>query len=441
MALEIVITLLLVLMNGFFVAAEFAIVKVRLSQIELKVRTGSKIAKVAKGLVTHLDAYLSATQLGITLASLGLGWIGEDVVAGIIKKIMFVFGVTLTPELTHSIAIPVAFIVITILHIVFGELAPKSLAIQRSEQTAMAVSLPLRMFYIVFKPFIWLLNSLANLVLKLLGMQSTMEEGLHSSEEIRYLLEEGTKSGVIGMTEHELLENVFEFTDTPIKHVMVPRGWISGIEISMTSEEILNNFIDEGFSRMPVYERTIDNIIGIIYAKDLISLMKHNNLILIHDIVRPAYFVGEEEMINKVMKDMQRQKIQMAIVLDEFGGTAGLVTMEDIVEEIVGEIQDEYDEESPLIEQVNENEYIIDASATIDEANDILPTPLPESEDYETVGGLIIDTLGRIPGDNEKLNLDGYECEIVKSSASYIETVKLVPVGGPEEGSQDEESE
>lgn len=427
MALDIVITLVLVLLNGFFVAAEFAIVKVRASQIELRIRTGSKLALVSRHLIEHLDSYLSATQLGITFASLGLGWIGEPVVSKIIIGIMTFAGIDIAPELAHQIALPIAFALITVLHIVFGELAPKSLAIQRSEQVTLAIAIPLRVFYVVFKPFIWSLNSLANRMIKSIGFEPiSEEEELHSSEELRYLIEESGRSGVIGTSEHKMLENVFEFAETPVKQIMVPRGRIFGIEVSTSIEEIIEIFIEDGFSRMPVYERTSDNILGIVYAKDIISMMQNKDLIIIQDIIRPAYFVNEDEKINKLLTDMQRNRVHVAIVLDDFGGIAGLVSLEDIIEEIVGEIQDEYDEEAPIIQKINDTDFVVSAAATIDDANDFLPVNLPDDEDYETVGGLIISNLGRIPETNELIELDDYFCKILKRSKRAVETVKLM---------------
>lgn len=426
MILNIAITLFLVLLNGFFVAAEFAIVKVRISQIELKIRTGSSLAKLAKKIVNHLDAYLSATQLGITLASLGLGWIGESVVAKLILSIFTFLNIDISPDLAHKIALPAAFSTITFLHIVFGELAPKSLAIQSSEKVAMIVSIPLRIFYFVFKPFIWALNSFANLVIRFLGFESLAEEQeLHSSDELRYLIEESSKSGLIDTEESQLLENVFEFRGTPIKQIMVPRGKIIGAGINMSNDKIMEKFFAEGVSRMPLYEKSIDNIIGIIYAKDMITMIWHPKLIHIVDITRPPLFVQEEELIKTVLHEMQKNKVHMAIVLDDFGGIAGLVTMEDIIEEVFGEIQDEYDEEPPIVIEEIANEYIVDASATIDDANDFLPSPLPDSDNYETVGGLIIDKLGRIPESEEAVDLERYLCKILKRSERNIESVKL----------------
>ncbi|MFH1049659.1 MAG: hemolysin family protein [bacterium] len=427
MILDIFITLFLVFLNGFFVAAEFAIVKVRLSQLELRIRAGSNLAVLAKNLTQHLDAYLSATQLGITLASLGLGWIGESVVAEIIKNVMFFFGITSTPELIHKIALPLAFVTITVLHIVFGELAPKSIAIQRPENVSLVISVPLRIFYIIFRPFILLLNSFANLMIKLLGFQpSTAESGLHSSEELLLLLEESTQRGVEGMPDKELIENVFEFSEIPVKQVMVSRGKMFSVEIETEPNVIIDKIIDEGYSRLPVYKSTVDNIVGIIFAKDFINFLRDKDLVTLEDIIRPAYFVNENDKIDIILKFMQKQKIHMAIVIDEFGGTAGLVTLEDIIEEIVGEIQDEYDEETPWVIKLNENEYIVQAIATIDDANDFLPVPLPENDDYETVGGLIVSTEGRIPDINETIELDDYHCNIMKSSDRFIEQVKLI---------------
>ena len=347
-------------------------------------------------------------------------------VSEIIKEIFILFQIPFGEAQLHSIALPVAFITITMLHIVFGELAPKSIAIQRAEQTTLAVSIPLRFFYIIFSPFIWILNSTANLILRLIGFQAVgKDEELHSSDEIRLILEESTKSGAIGISEHELLENVFEFQDTPIKQIMVPRRKIQGVEIGLSLNDVVTKFISEGYSRMPVYKKTIDNIIGIIYAKDLLNMLSNQNLIIIEDIIRPPFFVQEDEKIKTLLHRMQKDKILMAVVIDEFGGTAGLVTMEDIIEEIVGEIQDEYDEETPIVEKINEDTFIVKAEATIADANDYLPFPLPESDDYETIGGLIIDEIGNIPELNEIIKLENYECKILKRSKRSIESIKL----------------
>ncbi len=413
-------------MNAFFVAAEFAIVKVRISQIELRVRSGSRLAKLTKHLILHLDSYLSATQLGITLASLGLGWIGEPIVAKVLTDLIHFLGIGISDQLIHKISLPLAFVVITILHIVFGELAPKSLAIQRSEQVSLLIAFPLRLFYFVFSPFIWILNGFANLFIKIIGFEPVTEsQNLHSSDELRYIIEESSKSGSIEPAEHRLIENIFELKDTPIKQIMVPRGKIVAIEASMTVNQTIELFKSEGYSRMPVFDQSIDNIIGIVFAKDLIGINFKTSNESVKKYMKQAFFVSEEEKISNIMKIMQSDKIHLAIVLDEFGGTAGLVTMEDILEEIVGEIQDEYDEEIPLIEKISETEFQVNPSVPINDANDYLPYPLPEDKEYETIGGLVISKLGRIPEINEVIDLGDYYCTVLKRSKRKVELLKL----------------
>ena len=426
MVLKVIFTLFLVFLNGFFVAAEFAIVKVRTSQLELKIRSGSKFASLAKNLAFHLDTSLSATQLGITLASLGLGWIGESVVSKLIIDLMSLLGIEMTTGVVHSIALPAAFVTITIFHIVFGELAPKSIAIQKPEKISLIIALPLKIFYLIFKPFIWFLNTFANLMIRLLGFHPQNVEGeVHSSDELLYLIEESAESGVQGIPDKKILENIFDFSDTPVKQIMVPRGKILAIEINTELDEIIDLIIDNGFSRIPVYEKTIDNIIGILFAKDLIALLNNKDVFVLRNSLREAYYVDENKMINNILRYMQLDKVHLAIVIDEFGGTAGLVTLEDIIEEIVGEIQDEYDEEQPLVTKLNDKQFKILAYASIDDCNDYLPIPLPEDEDYETVGGLVINEVDRIPNSGEEIELENYVCKIINSSERNIESLIL----------------
>lgn len=421
------ITLLLVLANAFFVAAEFAIVKVRSSQIELRAQTGSRTARMAQQLISHLDEYLSATQLGITLASLGLGWVGEPIVARLIEFIMGLFGFAPDPVLAHRIALPAAFVLITFLHIVFGELAPKSLAIRRSESTTLAISYPLRVFYVLFRPAIITLNLVANRVLRLFGIEPVSDsEHYHSGEELRFLLEQGREGGTIEEAEHKLIENVFEFGDTIVKEVMVPRTDIAALDIAETPLHLIKKVVEEGYTRMPVYEGSIDNIIGVVYSKDLITLLQHSDLIILQDLLRPVFFVPETKLINELLREFQRRKVQMAVVLDEFGGTAGLVTMEDILEELVGEIQDEYDEEPIAIEQIGDGTYIVSASMTISDVNDVIDGfRLPEGEDYTTIGGLATKWFGRIPEDNEAFERDAVRMTVLKTDRRKVVQVKI----------------
>ena len=423
----IILSTLLILLNAFFVSAEFAIVKIRASQIEIRIREGNKMAKIAKKMVTHLDKYLSATQLGVTLASLGLGWVGEETTTEIILWLMNLCNISISGTFAHQISAPAAFILLTILHIVFGELAPKSIAISKSEKTTYFVAAPLHIFYIIFQPAIWLLNTSANLLLKIFGIHTVSEDNPHhSTEELKYLLEESSKQGVLATTDHELMENVFEFSHTPIKQVMVPRGNIVGIEVSMGNRQYISKYLEEGFSRMPVYHKNIDNIVGIINSKNIIDLLTHPNLITIEDLIRPAYFVGENEKIDKVFRNMQKNKLHIAIVLDEFGGTAGLATIEDIVEEIFGEIQDDDDEETPIVKMNSASEYIIEANAPIADINEFLPIELEESDNYETLGGMLLYETDRIPQKGEVIDFDKYSIEIIRATKLKIETVKLI---------------
>lgn len=421
---KIFLTFFLVALNGFFVAAEFAIVKVRASQIEIKAKSGSRVANIAKFITQHLDGYLAATQLGITLASLGLGWVGESVMHNMVHNLLINFN--LSEVYITSISTIIAFLFITVMHIVFGELAPKSIAIQRPVATTLFIAFPLQGFYLVFRPFIWVLNGCANIILKIFGISSVGgHESVHSTEELYYLLDQGKESGALDTNEHELIKNVFDFNERVVKNIMVPRTKISGIELSTPKHEVVNTVIAEGYSRMPVYDDIIDKIIGIVHAKDILPLLASNKEWALSDIIRKPYFVPETKKINDLLSELQQKRIQIAIVIDEFGGTAGMVTLEDIVEEIVGEIQDEYDEEKPTVEKISDTEFIINAYATVYDVNEHLPHDLPEDEDFDTVGGLVSHAFGRIPevGDSEECY--GYLFTILKKTEQNIETIKL----------------
>ncbi|HVS92294.1 MAG TPA: hemolysin family protein [Mucilaginibacter sp.] len=419
------LTALLVLLNGFFTAAEFALVRVRGSQIELKVKTGSRIAKITRGIMNNLDGYLAATQLGITIASLGLGVIGESVFTDVMLSLFKSVGVIITSNFVITLSRVLAFLVITILSIVFGELAPKNIAIQRSVRTALAVSTPLRLFFVVFRPVIWLLNRFASIILRMLGIKEFEGEAHHSSEELQLLLEQGKETGALDSSEHELIQNVFEFNERVVKNIMVPRTRIYGIDINADKEELLDMIINEGYSRMPVYDDTIDKIVGIVHAKDVLPLLVRHQDIVLKDIIRKPYFIPETKKINDLMAELKQKRIQIAIVLDEFGGTAGMVTLEDIVEELVGDIQDEYDEEKPIVEKINDTEFIVNALAPIYDVNSHLPHDLPEDGDYDTVSGWLGDIFGKIPDVGEHKEANGYNITVLKKSDQNIESVKL----------------
>ncbi|WP_369811014.1 hemolysin family protein [Hymenobacter aranciens] len=416
---------MLVLLNGFFVAAEFALVKVRASQIDLRAQEGNRLAQLTQSMLQNLDAYLSATQLGITLASLGLGWIGESVVAEILLALIHQFGLVIAPETVHTTALIASFATITVLHIVIGEQAPKVLAIQKSEATTLAVAAPLRVFYVITYPAIWLLNWMSNGLLGLFGVKSTHGSEVHTAEELRLLLDQGKQSGEIQDSEHELIENVFQFNDRMVKQIMVPRTKLSALDVNAPQDKILELVFSEGYSRMPVYEGNIDNIVGVLNVKDLLPIIRNQEPVDLARIMRPPFFVPETKKINRLLRQFQRKHIVMAIVSDEFGGVSGIVTIEDIMEELVGEIQDEYDNEVPVVEKIAEDEYRVNPATPISDANEYLPFPLPEGEDYETVGGLLNVIYGSIPEVGDVAVLDPYEFRVLQRSRRAVELVQL----------------
>lgn len=420
---DLFLTFLLVLLNGFFVAAEFALVKVRSSQLDLLAQKGSKRAKAAQQLVQKLDSYLSATQLGITLASLGLGAFGEHVMSRLVGDLFVNFNITVNP---HLVTVPIAFTLITFFHITIGEQVPKMFGIKYPLEMVLFISWPMRIFFFVFGPFIWLLNQSSNLFLRMLGIKKIGEEDVHTEEELRLILTESEEGGAIKPSENELIQNVFDFDDRLVKQIMVPQNRVTAIDIeALDKEGIVQKISEEGFSRYPIYIGDIDNIIGVIYAKDLFKELISKKFRTIKDIMRPAHFVPESMKINDLLRDFQKLHMQIAIVTNEFGATAGIVTMEDIIEELVGEIQDEHDEEKPTVEKKSETEYIVNAHSGIGDVNESLPMSLPESPKYETISGLINFLWGRIPGVNEKRKYGGYEITILQRKKQTVESVKL----------------
>lgn len=433
--ISILITLLFVFLNGFFVAAEFAIVKVRSSQLELKAQAGSRVAILSKRIVSHLDAYLAATQFGITIASLALGWIGEPVVSKIIKELIGLFGLELAPNILSTISLITAFVIITILHIVLGELAPKSLAIQRSEQTTLAVAYPLHAFYWLCCPFIWMLNGIANFILKLIGLHSVSEQEVYSSDELRYLVDQAKESGNVDSAEFDIIQNAFDFSERTARQIMVPRTQVVAIDANDYDEKTLEFVIEEGYSRIPCYEDNIDNTIGVVHLKDILKKMRINGTVDIRSIIRPVSFTPETKRIGQLLKEFQVKHQQIAMVLNEYGGVEGVITMEDILEELVGEIQDEYDNEIPFVEQTGDNTYSVIATAAISDINDELPHPIDKDKQYDTLAGYLIDKFGRIPNTHDKLEAEDYQFTVVKKNKASIVLVQLKDLA------QDEESE
>ncbi len=429
---KLFLALFLVILNGYFVAAEFSIVKVRYSQIQLKAAEGNSMAKQAEHIIKHLDEYLSATQLGITLASLALGWVGESAMHHVIENIFHYFNFNIAETVVTTISLVLSFLLITVMHIVFGELIPKSIAIRKSEQTSMVIAMPLRAFYTVFKPFIWSMNHMSNAFLRLIKIYPASEQEIHSTEELQLLVKQSADSGEIEEENYEIIKNAFDFTDHSAKQIMVPRQNIASIDFDDSVEDIISVIMEGGYSRLPVYKDSIDNIIGIFYAKEIIREYVKRKGELTHDdlkeLMREAFFVVGSKKISDLLKVFQQKKQHLAVVIDEFGGTEGIVTLEDILEELVGEIQDEEDEEERIVDKVGENVYWVKATQPLDEINECLPRPFPLSEDgeYNTLAGFILHELEDIPLENQEFELNKYKFKILKMQNKSVDLVELV---------------
>jgi CBS domain protein len=385
----------LIFMNGFFVAAEFCCVKMRSSRLETMIAEGSSRAKYAKQLTDHLDSSLSVTQLGITLASLGLGWVGEPAVAQLILPLTRSVG--LSDDVGHTVALAIAFSLITSLHIVLGELTPKSMAIANVERIMLAIAFPMVLFGKVMKPFVWILNTVANHISRHLGYEVTGEnEDAHTEEEIRLLMKESYRQGLINSTEADFVDNVFSFTELNAREIMVPRTDMICLYLDDTPAERIKTILEEQQTRYPVCYEDKDHIIGFIHVKDLLPPLVRGETLNLRRYIRKALIVPESMDGSVLLRTMQAQGSQLAIVVDEYGGTAGMVTVEDIVEQIVGDIRDEFDEERESLEWRGEDLGSIDAKLLLEEVNDLLGIRI-EDEDVDSIGGWIYDRLGEAP--------------------------------------------
>lgn len=421
--INIIIILGLVFMNGFFVATEFSMVKVRKSRIETLVFEGNKSAKHTLKVVNDLNSYLSACQLGITLASLGLGWVGEPAVADMLMPLFKFFHVP--EDLIHSISFVLGFIIITGFHIVLGELAPKSVAIINTEKLALITGWPLIMFYRITYPVMLAFNHSTNLVLKIFGLSQVDEhESAYTDDEIKLLVEDSYKHGLIDQTELTFVDNIFEFSETTVKDVMVPRTDMECIFLEDSFEDIIELTLSQQLTRYPACRGSKDNVVGFINIKDLYKLKIKGDIKDIESIVRDIKFVHESLSISDMIKVFQKEKIQMAVIIDEYGGTEGLVTVEDILEEIVGEIQDEFDEEGEAITKTKEGSYVVEGKVLIADINDLLGIEI-DDENIDTIGGWIYSQLKAYPQVNEKISYEGYEFVILKCDRKRISKVLI----------------
>ncbi|OOC61097.1 hemolysin family protein [Paenibacillus ihbetae] len=378
--ISLTLVLFLVLLNGFFVSAEIALVKVKSSRIDALAEEGHRNARYAQKILRNLDGYISACQFGITLVSIGLGWIGERTISSLISP--WFTGIGWSDTAIHAVSLVIAFVLIAIMHIVFGALAPKTVAVRKAEQITLLSSAPLSVFYKIMFPFIWFVNGFSNTILRLFRMQPVVERNVHTEEELRDMMKESSEIGLIDNTEMTLVDNIFEFSDTTAREIMIPRTEMICLYNNLPMEENMKIASEGMRTRYPVCDEDKDHIIGFIHIKDLMRGHIRDQLSLI----RPILAVPESIKISELLRRMQRSKTQIAILIDEYGGTSGLVTLEDIMEEIVGEIQDEFDEERPGIELVGEDEYSIDGLMLIEEVNEQFGLDM-ETEDYDTIGG------------------------------------------------------
>jgi CBS domain containing-hemolysin-like protein len=412
--------LLLVALNGFFVAAEFALVKVRPTQIDPYVHEGKRNALVARHMIRHLDAYLSATQLGITLASLALGWIGEPAFAWIIEPAVSAF--TDDPAVLHSVALTISFLVITILHIVLGELAPKSVAIRKSEGTTLAIALPLFVFYKLTYPAIWILNHTANYLLRVVGIAPVSEGELaHTEEELRLLLST-SHSSVVSKQTRELLDNIFELKHRVARQIMVPRQDVIYLSTMRTMAENMRIARRSGHTRFPLCEGDLDHVVGLIHIKDLFR--KDRPIATLREVAREIAFVPETLELDRLLKRMRLERFHLAAVIDEYGGVSGVVTLEDVLEEIVGTIQDEFDVEKPEIRTGEDGSWMVSGGMLVEDLEDELDIELSD-RDEDTIGGVVLSELGRTPEVGDRIELGPVALEVLDVDNNRIKDLRL----------------
>ncbi|CAM3646369.1 hemolysin family protein [Mesobacillus zeae] len=427
----------MIALTAFFVVSEFAIVKVRSSRIDQLIEEGNRSAIAAKKVITNLDEYLSACQLGITVTALGIGWLGEPAIAQILKPVFK--GLNVPESLSHPLSVGVAFAVITFLHVVVGELAPKTLAIQKAESVSLYTARPLILFYKIMYPFIWALNGSARIMTSLVGLKPASEHELaHSEEELRIILSESLKSGEINQSEFKYVNKIFEFDNRIAKEIMVPRTEIVSLSQDDTLETFLQTVQDEKFTRYPIIDGDKDHIIGLVNIKEVMTDLVQKKDIAnksLSGYCRPIIRVIDTIPIHELLVKMQKDRIHMAILMDEYGGTSGLVTVEDILEEIVGEIRDEFDmDEVPEIRKLKDDHYIIESKVLIGEVNDLLGIEI-DDEDIDTIGGwMLTENYDVKQGDTIVFSHYHFKVlEMEEHHIKYIEVIKNQEIEEPEE--------
>jgi CBS domain containing-hemolysin-like protein len=440
-ALMLVAVVVLVLANAFFVAAEFALVTARQSRIEELAERGDRKAQRVRKAQANLDRSVSGTQLGITLASLGLGWIGEPAVASLIESSFAGLPDPMAGIATHATAVAIAFSIITFLHIVLGELAPKSAALQRPETVSRWVAGPLNAFNMVAWPAIFVLNGAAQLLVRSFGDSITTSDRVHSPDEIEFLLRQSRAEGVVEQDEEAMIQGVFELTRTVAREVMTPRPDIVGFPEATALEEVLSTAAETGFSRFPVYRESIDEVAGVVLVKDLLRWVGKPDSgedFRLDRVMRPPFFVPDTKPVDDLLTEFRRQKVHMAIVVDEFGGTDGVVTLEDLVEEIVGDIFDEHDVAEIEIEVLGGGRVRVDGGAALEDLLDQFEVGEVETDDeYDTVAGYVIGQLGRIPSIGDHVALGDANLEVIETQDQRVTRLELrLPGAGLAEESE-----
>ena len=423
-ALKIFAVIVLVLLNGFFVAAEFAYVGVRRSRIEALAAEGSKAAKRLLNLLDNLNAYLSASQLGITLASLALGALGEPVVEAILGGFLSQY---LPESARHIVSYGIAFLIITSLHIVIGEQAPKLFGLQLAEKVAMGTALPMQIFYKIFKPLIHLLDWASAKTVKIFGLHADSEHAsIYTEEEIRQLIDMSHKSGHVNLEEQRLINGVFEFADTTVKEAMIPRTQIAAIPFEATLEEIGQIFHEHGYSRMPVYRESLDDVAGFVHSKDILPYFFKPQEFNIEKVLQLPLYIVDTAKLEDVLRQMQHAKIHFGFVVDEHGGVEGIITLEDLLEEIVGDISDEHDEE--VNEQIHEQpdgSFVLDGGLAIRDLNRRLDLNLPVSEGYTTIAGFLMSEAGQVLTEGEQVKFNGHIFRVEEVDKHRVVKVRM----------------
>jgi CBS domain containing-hemolysin-like protein len=416
--------LILVGLNAFFVAAEFALVRVRESRIVQLEQEGSARAGVVRETLRDLDSNLSVCQVGITVASLALGWVGEPAVSHLIEPVLASINVA-SDRVVTIVSVAVGFGVITYAHLVFGEQAPKYFSIQRAERVSLWISRPLNLFRLVLRPVVWVVNASTNFILTPWGIRLGEEMEAHSEEELRIMISSSTASGVLDPEEREYLNNVFDFGDRVAREIMVPRPDIEALPSDAALAELAEKAAFGRYTRYPVYEGDLDNILGAVHVKDLFRAAGEDpENFDIREVIRECLVVPETKRIEEILREFQTRKLQMAIVIDEWGSVEGLITIEDVLEEIVGEIQDEFDEGEAAIERISDNLFAVDGRIPITEVNEHFNLDLPH-EDFDTIGGYVLGSLGRPPEAGDSVEADGATLHVKSVDGQRVSMLTL----------------